>query len=74
MPGVQFIIFFLFQNGVAMFITGDPNALNGLLSPTGQKGEMWYTGEAGRITLGLLKWMKEDIPRQSFRVNGQLIL
>ena len=51
MPGVQFIIFFLFQNGVAMFITGDPNALNGLLSPTGQKGEMWYTGEAGRITL-----------------------
>ena len=57
-----------------MFITGDPNALNGLLSPTGQKGEMWYTGEAGRITLGLLKWMKEDIPRQSFHVNGQLIL
>ena len=56
-----------------MFITGDPNALNGLLSPTGQKGEMWYTGEAGRITLGLLKWMKEDIPRQSFHVNGQLI-
>jgi len=29
---------YTYQNGVAMFITGDPNALNGLLSPTGQKG------------------------------------